>query len=226
MPDRMSLISRVAGRELVATLRSGLTPLARIRPLPAVQPREGRVPVVLVHGFMGHADLWRPLTRTLYKAGWPEVTRISYPSFRFTLDEIAGRIDKAIRPLAAKGEVDLVGHSLGAVACRAYLKLFGGQDLVRRFVSLGGPHKGTRWFRFTPRALQPVLDPQGPWVHRLNRGEEPVPTTVIRSRYDHQVFPPENAEIPGMHEVIITGYGHNGLLWAPEAHAAIIEALT
>lgn len=183
--------------------------------------------MILVHGYLGHPDMFRPLQRRLYTAGIGRVVRVGYPSTRFTLDQIAHRIEEAVRPIAeAHGRVDLVGHSLGAVACRAWLKVFGGASSVRRFVSLGGPHAGTALYRLAPPTLWDVLDPAGPWVVRLAQGAEPVPTTVIRSRYDHQVLPPVRAALPGVREIVLSGHGHNGLLWSKTAHLAVIEVLT
>ena len=215
----------VATTEVVASLRSACWPLARLHRLPPC-PEGDLPPVVLVHGYLGHADMFRPLVRRLYQAGFGDVRRVSYPSTRLTLDVIARRIDAVVAPAAAAQQVFLVGHSLGAVACRAYLKCFGGHQHVRRFVSLGGPHAGTALFRFTPRRLWDVLDPSGPWVRLLADGEEPVDTVVIRSRYDHQVLPPVRASLPGAREVVLNGHGHNGLLWSATAHAAVVEALT
>lgn len=215
----------VTATEAVATFRSACWPLARLHPMPA-PPESDRPPVVLVHGFLGHPDVFRPLQRRLYGAGFGRVARVGYPSTRFTLDQIAERIDQVVAPLAASGPVDLVGHSLGAVASRAYLKAFGGARHVRRFVSLGGPHAGTALYRFAPRRLWEVLDPDGRWVRRLAEGDEPVPTVVIRSRYDHQVLPPVRASLRGVREIVLTGHGHNGLLWSATAHQAVIDVLS
>jgi pimeloyl-ACP methyl ester carboxylesterase len=215
----------VATTEAVATVRSALWPLARLRPLPPA-PTAPSTPVVLVHGYLGHPDMWRPLTRRLYQAGRGRVHRVGYPSTRLTLDQIAHRIGEEVSRASQEGPIDLVGHSLGAVACRAWLKVFDGARHVRRFVSLGGPHAGTAMYRFTPPILWEVLDPDGPWVHRLAEGEEPVPTTVIRARYDHQVLPPVRASLPGVDEVVLHGCGHNGLLWRSEAHEAVVDALS
>ncbi len=212
--------------ETVATLRSACWPLARLRPLPEPPDPAGRPPVVLVHGFLGHPDMFRPLVRRLFRARFHAVHRARYPSLRFALDEIARHIHDVVDPAASDGPVDLVGHSLGAVACRAYLKCFGGADKIRRFVSLGGPHAGTDLFRLAPPVLWDVLNPQGAWVRRLNEEPEPVPTTVIRARYDHHVVPPVRAALEGAEEVVLSVQGHNGLLWSRSAHAAIIEALT
>jgi len=179
----------------------------------------------MVHGYLGHPHVFRSLSRRMLNGGWSEVERVQYRSTRLGLGEIARIIDDAVSPLAAQGPVDLVGHSLGAVACRAYLKVFGGHRHVRRFVSLGGPHAGTVMYRFAPPKLWPILDPHGIWVQRLAEGGEPVPTTIVRARYDHQVLPPVQIALPGTEEVILDGYGHNGLLWASEAHEAVMAAL-
>jgi pimeloyl-ACP methyl ester carboxylesterase len=174
---------------------------------------------------MGHPDMLRALERRLRKAGWHRVIRVGYPSHRLSLEQIAQRIDQAATPLAAGSKIDLVGHSLGAVACRAWLKAFGGHRFVRRFVSLGGPHGGTKLYRLTPPTLWPVLDPEGPWVKRLAEGPEPVPTTHIRARYDHQVLPPRPVQLDAL-EVVLNRVGHNGLLWSRDAHAAVLKALS
>lgn len=221
----LSRVPPAAAREVVATLRSALWPLARLHRLPPV-PAGAEAAVVLVHGYLGHPDMFRPLVRRLYEAGVGPVVCVRYPSTRLDLEAITERIGAAVQPLAARGPVDLVGHSLGAVACRAWLKLYGGDRLVRRFVSLGGPHAGTALYLFTPPRVRSALDPTGPWVRRLAQGPEPVPTTVIRSRYDQQVLPPVAASLPGIHEIVLDHCGHNGLLWDGRAHDAVVSVLT
>lgn len=223
---RMIDIARVAAGEVAVTLRSAAWPLARLRPMPSPRPGAGHPPVLLVHGYLGHAEMLRPLARRLLEEGWSHVERVSYPSWRWSLPEIEGHVLDHLRRLHARhGPVDLVAHSLGAVACRALLKEGGGAPYVRRFVSLGGPHHGTSWYRVVPGPLRSVFDPRGDLVARLNQGPEPVPTRVIRAAYDHQVFPPHRASLEGVDEVVVRAWGHNGLLWSREAQNAVIEAL-
>jgi pimeloyl-ACP methyl ester carboxylesterase len=74
--------------------------------------------------------------------------------------------------------------------------------------------------------LRGVLDPNGPFVASMRSDVEPVPTTVIRAEWDHQILPPVRASLPGAREVVLPGVGHNGLLWARKAHDAVVGALT
>lgn len=227
--SRLVALPLLAATELVSTIRCACWPVAKLlHPLPGSgrpEPGEKR-PVVLVHGYLGHPDMFRPLRRGLYAAGYRDVVAVGYPSTRLHLDEIARQIESVVAPIASRsGPVDLVGHSLGAVACRAYVKVFGGDKHVHRLISLGGPHAGTLLYKFTPPQLWEVLDPKGPWVERLSQGDEPVPTFIIRSRYDHQVLPPIHASLPGTREIVLTGTGHNGLLWSREAHREVVAAL-
>jgi alpha-beta hydrolase superfamily lysophospholipase len=180
----------------------------------------------MVHGFLGHPGMFIPLERRLRAEGFHLTQRLSYPSTQLSLEQICDRIAASAKALAHEGPVDLVGHSLGAVACRTWLKQLGGAPFVRRFVSLGGPHAGTSLYRLVPPWLRPALSPRGRWAELNALGEEPVPTTVIRAAYDHQVFPPRRAAIAGVEEIVLARYGHNGILHAPAAHDAVVAALT
>lgn len=181
--------------------------------------------MVLTHGYLGHPFLLRPLAQRLLDEGFPDVQIVGYPSTRLGIRAIANRIAAAVEQLGGGQPVHLIGHSLGALACRYYLKRLDGAEQVHQFVSLGGPHAGTSWYWVCPPRLQRVLDPEGEFLRELANGPEHVDTTVIRARYDHQVFPPERATLAGAQEVLIHGHGHNGLLWAPEAHEAVVDAL-
>ncbi len=214
---------RAVMSEAVATARCALWPVALLRPLPA---RDAGRPVVLVHGYLGHREMLRPLARRLLDEGWGPVVRVGYPSTRVGLDEVVTRVGAAVASAASASgvPVDLIGHSLGAVACRVWLRRSGGPG-VRRFVSLGGPHAGTSLYRVVPGPLRAALDPRGAVVAANRGGAEPVPTVVVRARYDQQVFPPERASIAGVSEIIVSGTGHNGLLWSSVAHDAVVAAL-
>lgn len=221
--------TRVAGaviREIQAGLGTMVLPWLGRRPLPKPVPLPGRRPVILVHGFMGHPEILRPIAVHLLANGWPRVERIGYSSFRTEFDEILDRIDAVVAGI--DGPVDLVGHSLGALACRAWLKTRGGAARCERFVSLAAPFHGTALYRLVPGPLRRVLDPRGTWVHRLDDGPEPVLTVVIRARYDTNIVPRDSATIgkAGVRQVIIDGTSHNGMLWSRRVARAVAKALS
>lgn len=212
----------VLAGEIVNSVRTAFFPLSRLHALPGPGPDRGRPPAVLVHGYLGHPDMMRPLERRLRREGYNDVVRVRWDSLGHDIDDIVGRIDESVGPF--DGPVDLVGHSLGAVACRAFLHR-GGASSVRHFVSLGGPHAGTAMYRFVPGPLRHVLDPDGAFVASMRSDAEPVPTTVVRARWDHQILPPVRASLPGAREWVLDGVGHNGLLWSRKAHDAVVSAL-
>ena len=58
-------------------------------------------------------------------------------------------------------QVDLVGHSQGALAARAYIKNYGGQDSVDKMISLSGPNSGTEIISLLDFFTGPILAPFG-----------------------------------------------------------------
>ncbi|NND66856.1 MAG: lipase [Halioglobus sp.] len=62
---------------------------------------------------------------------------------------------------AGATEVDLVGHSQGALAARAYVKSWGGAPKVDKLVSLAGPNDGTDVVPLVDFLTLPLLAPFG-----------------------------------------------------------------
>lgn len=58
-------------------------------------------------------------------------------------------------------QVDLVGHSQGALAARAYIKNYGGEPLVDKMISLAGPNAGTGIIPLVEFLTGPLLAPFG-----------------------------------------------------------------
>lgn len=223
-PRAVHLAGAVA-REVEATARTALYPFNRYFSLPDAAPEAGRVPVVMVHGLWGHPGMLQPLARYLLDNGWPRVERVGYPSIGIDFREIVDRLDAVVQRVGEP--VDLVGHSLGATACRAYLKLHGGA--ARRFVALAPPFGGTSLYRLVPGRLRDPLHPRGDVVLQLRDGPETVPTTIVRARYDAQILPAHRSRLvddPDVEEIDLDGLGHNGLLCSRRAHATVATILS
>ncbi|MBN8508515.1 MAG: alpha/beta fold hydrolase, partial [Burkholderiales bacterium] len=86
-------------------------------------PAPGRRGVVLVHGFVCNRGLWNGWWPALHAAGVPVVAVDLEPVFG-SIDDYAPRIDAAVRRLEqATGRPPLlVGHSMGGLAIRAWLR--------------------------------------------------------------------------------------------------------
>ena len=83
------------------------------------------VGVVLVHGIRTSASMWRPQVEYLAERGTP-VIAVDLPGHGtrlpedFTVDGAFQTIDDAVRELAERGPVLLVGHSMGGLLALEY----------------------------------------------------------------------------------------------------------
>ena len=110
------------------------------------RPRRAPAPVLLLHGVLCNAGAMRGLRRTsLARKIGPVYTMIATAlrSSRSTLfaDQVAAKID-AILGATGASRVALVGHSMGGIVARAYLRRYGG-DKVGDVMTLGAPHHGS-----------------------------------------------------------------------------------
>jgi triacylglycerol lipase len=104
-----------------------------------------RPPLLLIHGYQCNRGFWFWLRPRLEAAGWIVATHNLEPVWA-DIDDYAQGIERRIdEVLAATGaqQVILVGHSMGGLVLRAYLRRYG-REKVARIVTLGSPHQGTR----------------------------------------------------------------------------------
>jgi triacylglycerol lipase len=218
-------VLRLVANEAASTLRCALHSLEGFRPpTPMLQPKP--LPrVLLVHGFMGSPKMFYPMARHLLSQGVPEVRFAAYPSTTYRLEQIIDHLESTV---GEDTEVpwNMVGHSVGAVAIRAWLKQRNSAPPVDRFVALGAPFHGTQWHFVAPKNLKEALDPQANWVQQLNEGPEPPGFQIIRARHDQNVRPSHSASLPGVEETILDHVGHNGLINHPKAIRAVWRALS
>jgi triacylglycerol esterase/lipase EstA (alpha/beta hydrolase family) len=196
-------------------------------------------PVVLVHGtWADMASTWETLAPALKRQGYC-VFALNYGTRnpgtgQNLLDLVGGNtIAESARGLAGfvsrvrsttgAPQVDLVGHSQGALVARQYLKFAGGSDLahperniVRTLVSLAGTNQGTSFslnqqigaiaqmlgipvITLAAATVGPSYIEQmagSPFLHQLNAGGDTRPGVnyvAVGTRQDTMVTPPERA---------------------------------
>ena len=110
-------------------------------------------PIVLIHGLWNTSDIFKSLTRKL------DANYIDY--FAPTLHHQFGKVSiidltKFLNKLiidkyGLDQEIDLLGFSMGGIIGSYWLKNFEGNKRIKKFISVGSPHKGTLTAQIVPR---------------------------------------------------------------------------
>jgi len=219
---------RLLGREARAWAKQGAL-IARGARRPRQAPVGAPRVVVFVHGYGAAGPVFEPLRdhveRTL-AVPTVDFTYRSLSGFSKVARDLADHVDRAA---GRHARVDLVGHSLGGLVARWYVQELGGAGRVERVVTLATPHAGTRSARIAPGPMRHALAPDGAIVRRLHRGRRragDVAHTALVAGRDLLVTPPasaaaiEDARVRWFEDV-----GHNGMLFEPAVHDAVVDAL-
>src|ERR1700722_9679952 len=130
-------VEQLIGPERIATLKEiALMP----RDLTAVMPdaRAGDDVVVLVHGFLASAGVFRPLRTHLEEVGGCRVASFTHAP-GMGIHRIARRLARLVDHLPHAARITIVGHSLGGIVARYYVQELGGHQRVAQTISLGAP---------------------------------------------------------------------------------------
>lgn len=190
----------------------------------------GRPPLLLIHGYQCNRGFWFWLRPRLEAAGWIVATHNLEPVWT-SLDDYAQCIERRIDDvLAATGaqQVILVGHSMGGLVVRAYLRRYGSAK-VARIVTLGSPHQGTRLAALGLGRNARQMCPGSSWLAALALpGAVPLPSgsAAIFSCHDNYVFPQlASSTLQGAANVIVGGISHLGMAFSSLVLDKLLEAL-
>jgi triacylglycerol esterase/lipase EstA (alpha/beta hydrolase family) len=186
-------------------------------------------PVLLLHGVLCNAGVWRSMKRRLSAAGIAPIYAPSYGPPLASIETFAGQVAAKIDEiLAATGasQVSIVAHSMGGLVARAYLRKFGGAK-VRRVITIGTPHAGSVHAWMFPGVSLAQLRPGNPWLAELPAptAESSPPFVSLWSWHDSMVAPQVSARLENGRNVALSGVGHNALLTDPEVAKRVIEEL-
>jgi triacylglycerol lipase len=190
----------------------------------------GRPPLLLIHGYQCNRGFWFRLRPWLEAAGWTVATHNLEPAWA-DIDSYADGIERRIdEVLAATGaqQVILVGHSMGGLVLRAYLRRHG-REKVARIVTLGSPHQGTRLAPLGLGCNARQMHIDSSWLAALARsGAVPLPSgsVSIFSCHDNYVFPQRACStLEGAANVAIGGVSHLGMAFSPVVAGKLLDAL-
>lgn len=200
---------------------------------PSVLPANGplaRVPVVLVHGYLCNHRIWDDVATDLRTQGHAVFAVNLEPVFA-SIDSYVPIVEAAVTELCritGANQVALIGHSMGGLAIRAWMRDCGFQK-VARVLTLGTPHAGTRVEpnADTPNGLQ--MRWQSPWLAELLAREDAQTRALIRialTPQDNIVYPQRAQALPGLVPVVFEGIGHLQMCLDPSVRAWIRAQLT
>lgn len=168
---------------------------AMIIPAPASGRADTTHPVLLVHGGLGEPSDFNLMVVKLLADGYrPYVVDLDL----FGVDTVgnAGRIKAKVdqvRATTGASKVHLVGHSMGGLSTRYYIKILDGLPNVASYTAFGTPQHGSSQHSCQPSDPVPDQCPTGPVLKELNRGDDTpgsIHYTSIASRQAH----PEEAD--------------------------------
>ncbi|NDV12399.1 esterase/lipase family protein [Crenobacter caeni] len=188
--------------------------------------RPARQVVLLVHGYGCSRGVWWWWRRRLEAAGHIVATVSLNPPWA-DIDALAGVLAARIREVqAATGaqEVLLIGHSMGGLVSRTYLKQYPHAP-VPLLITLATPHQGSALARlgFGHNARQ--MEPASPFLTSLAGWPLPPHALSLRATHDDFVCPQDGQRLTGMQDVPLTGVGHLALLFSGRALAHACQAL-
>jgi len=213
-------LERLLGGERMALLREvALMPRDLVESVPVAGA--GDHVVVLVHGFLASAGVFRPLRARLEREAGARVATFTHaPGVR--IGRIARRLGALVERLPRGAHITVVGHSIGGLAARWYVQELGGHERVARTISLASPFGGID----VPQLLVGAdLHTQSAVLERL-RGRahvHGVPHTSIVGGEDTVVAGVETACLGFGDVVVLPQRGHNGLLFCERAAAVVID---
>lgn len=186
-----------------------------------------RTPVLLVHGYLCNHRVWDDAVQALRQQGHTVLAVNLEPVFA-SIDRYADVIEPAVQQLrAATGhdKVVLVGHSMGGLAIRAWMRTHGIHHAAGA-ITLGTPHVGTQIAKgqHSPNGLQ--MEWHSNWLSTLAQSE----TDAVRALFQIAISPQDNIVYPqraqvltGITATVFEGLGHLQLCLDPAVLKWLLE---
>jgi pimeloyl-ACP methyl ester carboxylesterase len=224
-------VLRVWLGESVASLRTfgWRQPFAAGFPEPPLVHDPQRPAVLLIAGYVCNRAAWTALLRSGVLAPFNVATVNIHPVFG-SIDLYAEQIHAAVQRLrAATGaeRVVLVGHSMGGLAARAYLRRHG-SAAVARVITLATPHHGTIFGALGHGANAREMRRDCKYLTTLAGVE----TVELRRRFvciatadDNLVVPRSSPLLPDAEHHVVDGVGHLALIEDARAWRLLAQAI-
>ena len=190
------------------------------RALFSADPLAARTPVLLVHGLVDNRSVFTVMQRNLRRRGFTHVYSWNYsplsPDVARAARDLGEHIDH-ICEQTGYDRIHVVGHSLGGLIARYHVQRQGGDRRVESLVTLGTPHRGSRWAHVLPTPMVRQLRPGSAIYQELDQPASSCRTriTAIYSDLDQVVLPTNSGRCDhpdlAARNVLVRGVGHTTL---------------
>jgi len=205
-----SLLGEIHASAVTYALRQPWANQASVVVLPLAD--QGRTPVVLVHGYFCNHGVWRDMATAL-RAHGHAVIAIDLEPLVTSIDNYAPHIEAAVQALlqhTGAPRVALIGHSMGGLAIRAWMRAYGTKH-VAQVITLGTPHVGTQLAEGMRDINVQQMRWQSAWLADLAASETAATRALIRmalTPQDSIVYPQRAQVLPGITATVFEGVGH------------------
>ncbi|MCP9758001.1 alpha/beta fold hydrolase [Aquitalea sp. S1-19] len=182
--------------------------------------------VLLVHGYGCSRGVWWKIRRELEAAGHVVATLSLTPPLA-SIDTLETQLDQRIREVcAATGapSVHLVGHSMGGLVSRAYLKRHGA-GRVTQLITLASPHRGSELARLGMGENARQMQPHSPWLDALGETLPAIAAISVRTSHDNFVTPQDRQRLNGAVDIEMPATGHLALLYTRQTSTLLCQLL-
>lgn len=192
---------------------------------PLVQDPQ-RPALLLIPGFMCNRAAWKPLLDAGVLRGF-NVATVNLEPIHGDIEAYADVVHRAVQRLRAAcgaARVMLVGHSMGGLAARVYLRKHGDAQ-VARVVTLASPHHGTVLGRLGASRNARQMARGSRFLRRLEQTDHGrcAKFTCVATRDDNLVIPRSSPLLAGAKAVLLDGVGHLALIEDPRAWQVIVD---
>jgi triacylglycerol lipase len=192
-----------------------------------------KTPIIFVHGLYHNHTAWYLYLRWFRRWGWGHMKAVKLGGKFRSIHEfsrvLAEEVDKVMAESQSE-QVDLVGQSMGGLVIRAYLSEDSARAKIRRVVTLGSPHGGSKLAVLGLGQAAKEMVPGSAFLESLNQGVQ-IPEGgrfyAIYTIVDNMVLPNESAKLAwdGVKNLETRIVNHVGLAFCKHTARLVKECL-
>lgn len=187
-------------------------------------------PIIEVPGYLDLPAFFIPITKKLEAEG-RDVTYLGlFPNMADIRNQAAVLAKKVEEVKARTGakQVDIIGHSMGGLISRYYIKNLNGEKNVARLIQLATPNHGTIVALAGPGKGAEQMHPGSDFLNELNATDETpgaIAYTSIRGGLDEIVIPHDSPILDGATNEFCRFAAHGSIFVDPSAWGYLDGAL-